>query len=303
MGDESRTPTSFVSNGDSSPLFEKERSGKSTTKKNRAVINRYLSYIGKQLVLDDDGLCTFQCGIFLMVIEVPWDSNTFLLYTSIMKCHPSSTAVLRKALELNYTIRDANCCTLSLVPSRTGNSMEINLCRSQRIDGVNPSNVVAMVGAFLMTATSVQNQLHRAQRTKRTLIPPSLPRRHKSNAGNQGRKPRQHQKPPPPPCGGDMTPTISNKAADKEVDNDAELPRNVVGRSPKRPVVQDLAKVNLALSWAVAASTACSYSSKSAPRSSSVLRRLIPMASKTFTRPLASFRNERPWQPMPINEI
>jgi hypothetical protein len=261
----------------------KGQSGTMTTQKYRGMINRHLASMGKQLELDHRGLCNFQCGTFVMVLEVPWDSKVFLLYTSVMKCRSLSTAVMRKALELNYMTRATNSCTLALVPSRQDNDMEITLCRSHRIDGTNSSHVISLVRNFLRTATSVQTQLDRARQSNISTITSSLSHQPKSCHGK--RIQQQSQKPPPPPYEQDMTPTISNKAVDKGLLSDIRQ-QSISGNSQRVTFLKDLAKAALPLGLTVAATTR-SYCSKVPPKTVEVMRRLSRMASKTLQRPRA----------------
>ena len=137
----------------------------STLRKNRDLIKKCLEIIAKEwnaeLVLNPRGICSFQCGGFVVVIDVPWDSKAFFLYTSIMKCLKSSTRVMQKALELNYLTQATSGCTLSLDPNKS-QEMEIVLCRSQRVDGTNHHHLISLFKNLLRTAVTVQKQLEKA---------------------------------------------------------------------------------------------------------------------------------------------
>lgn len=276
---------------------EKSKAGTDITEKYRGLINRHLASIGKQwgasLELNHRGLCHFQCGTFVLVIEVPWDSKNFFLYTSIMKCLPSSAGVMCKALELNYMMQATRSCTLALAPKATSQDMEISLYRSQRIDGTSPLHIITLVRGFLQTASSVQKHLHRAQRTKLSMIKPSLPRRPKSDSPNRRHKRSKSNKPPPPPRARDMTPTISNKTVDKGASR-RSIHQNKDSRTVQRiPSLTELTKAKFALGLTVVAATRGYEYPKSAPRSASVMRRISRMASKTLPRPRANFGRGR----------
>ena len=279
----SRIHASFAVEQERSFSMEKERSGTTTTQKYRGMINRNLASIAEDLELDDHGLCSFQCGKFVMVIEVPWNSNKFLLYTSVIKCLPqSSTVVMRKALEINYMTRETNSSTLAIVPSPPGKDIEITMCRSQRIDGVTPSHVTALVRTFLRNATSVQNQLDRALRSSIVTTTSSVDHRRQGAIEKREGMVQPPRKPPPPPRERELTPTISNKAADKCFRNEIRN-AHVNTRSQRGPLLKDLTKLTFPLGLTVAA-----YSSKCPTRTTDVMRRLSCLASKALSRPRAS---------------
>ena len=282
----SETRASFAVERERSLSIEEELSGTTTTQKYRGMISRNLASIAEHLELDDYGLCSFQCGKFVMVIEVPWNSNKFLLYTSVMKCLPHlSTGVMRKALEINYLTRETNSSTLAIVPRPHGKDIEIILFRSQRIDGVGPSQVNALVRTFLRHATSVQNQLDRALRSSIATIKSPVDHRPQYAPEKQEVTVHLSKKPPPPPRERELTPIISNKAADKCFRSDIRA-AHVNDRSQRAPFLKDLTKLTLPLGLAVAAVT--SYSSKCPPRTTDVMRRLSCLASKALSRPRAS---------------
>lgn len=292
--------------------LDNEAYDSSTSQKYRNLINQHLGSIGKEwdtkLGLDQRGMCSFQCGSFVVVIEVPWDSKTFFLYTCIMKCLPSSTAVMRKALELNYLTQTTNGCTLSLDPTKP-QDMEITLCHSHRIDGsINPSSLINLVKNFLRTATSIQKELDRAQRSRISFMT-ALPLRQQqtSRGGKSSRKGRRNKKPPPAPRDKDVTPTISNKTTDKIVVHGVRR-NDSIQTIQKATPLKDYAKMNVALGLTMAAATGhnpYSLAAKAKARSTNrsqegVMRRLSRMASKSI-RPRASFGRHRP-QPETILE-
>jgi hypothetical protein len=282
--------------------LENEPSGSGATQKSRDAIGRCLASIGKEwgaaLKLNDRGICSFQCGGFVVIVEVPWDSKAFFLYTSIMKCLPSSTAVMRKALELNYLTQATNSCTLALDPTKQ-QDMEIILCRSQKVDGTNPSNLVSLIKNFLRTATSIQKQLDRASRSKLSFIT-ALPLRHQSNTrGGKGRRVRRNKKPPPAPRDKELTPTISNKTMDTSSVRGAR--RNDSIQTIQKAPLTDFTKMNVALGLTMAAAKGKNLYSEAARNNerqrSTVIRRLSRMASKSLPRPRASFGRYRPSPP------
>jgi len=277
MNSTSKTRPSLVPERERLPPIDKKRSSIIATRKYRGIINQHLSAIGKHLELDDNGKCNFQCGKFVMAIEVPWNSNSFLLYTSVMKCLQTSTAVMRKALEINYVTRGTNSCNLALVPNEPG-EMEFTLCRSQRIDGMSPSIVLLSVRTFLRTAVSIQKQLNQVLRSSNTVFTSSVSR------APPPPPPEQSLIPPPPPQERDMTPTISNKAADKIVPSDSITVTSITTRSKRIPLLKDLIKITLPLGVAVAAVDG-NYSSKIPRKTTDIMRRFSCMASKALLRP------------------
>jgi hypothetical protein len=215
-----------------------------------------------------------------------------------MKCLPSSTAVMRKAMELNYLTQATNSCTLALDPTKQ-QDMEIILCRSQKVEGTNPSNLVSLIKNFLRTATSIQKQLDRAHRPKMSFIT-ALPLRQQSTTrGGKGRRGRRNKKPPPAPRDKDVTPTISNKTMDKSSVRGIRR-KDSIQTIQKAPLT-DFTKMNVALGLTMAAATGKNPYSATAlsndRRRSTVIRRLSRMASKSLPRPRASFGRYRPTPP------
>ena len=262
----------------------------STLRKNRDLIKKCLEIIAKEwnaeLVLNPRGICSFQCGGFVVVIDVPWDSKAFFLYTSIMKCLKSSTTVMQKALELNYLTQATSGCTLSLDPNKS-QEMEIVLCRSQRVDGTNHHHLISLFKNLLRTAVTVQKQLEKAQRSQVSIIG-ALPLHQPTSATSGSDKSRQAHKdmPPAPRLDMDSTPTISNKTLDKNVA--PRFRKNSIANASKM-TLKDCTKTNNAFEMAANATTskyeyAFLTKASSIGRSSNVMRSLSRIASKHIAR-------------------
>ncbi len=280
------------------------------TQRYRDSINQCLATIGKEwdadLELNHRGICSFQCGGFVVVIEVPWDSKAFFVYTSIMKCLPTSTAVMRKALELNYLTQATAGCTIALDPNQP-QDMEITLCRCQRIDGTNHSNLASLVKNLLRTACTVQKQLDRAHRPRLSLVG-ALPLRQQQSISrvSKPRPGRRSKRPPPAPrLDTDATPTISNKSKDKHGSRGTDRKNDSITTIQNSPT-KDNDKMNKALELTVATATgkgphSLKSKTSSTSRRSQVIRRLSRMASKGILRPRASSGRHR-LQPKTILE-
>lgn len=246
--------------------------------------------IGKEwdaeLILNPRGICSFQCGGFVVVIEVPWDSKAFFLYTSIMKCLTSSTAVMQKALELNYLTQATSGCTLSLDPNKS-QELDIVLCRSQRVDGTNHHHLISQVKNLLRTAVTVQMKLEKAHRSQVSIIGalPFLQQTSNISRNEQSLQVRR-EAPPAPRRDKDSTPTISNKTLDKDVT--PRFRKNSIANAPKM-TLKDGTKTNTTFQMESNATTGRYESSfltkaSSTGRSSQIMRRLSRMASKRIPR-------------------
>lgn len=187
---------------------------------------------------------------------------------------------------------------MALDPTKT-QDMEIVLCRSQKVDGTNDSNLVSLIKNFLRTASSIQKQLDRAHRSKLSFISGLPLRKQSTNGGGKGRRGRQNKKPPPAPRDKDVTPTISNKTVDKSSARGAR--RNDSIQTIQKAPLTDYTKMNVALGLTMAAATGknpYSGTARSNDRQrSTVIRRLSRMASKSIPRPRASFGRHRPTPP------
>ena len=103
------------------------------TKQHRKMLDNYLQSIGRDwemimsgkdsdagslssLRMDNhgNGLCSFAYKQFVIVVEMPRESTSFFIYTCLMHCTASSTAVMKRALELNYLTQQTNGCTIGM---------------------------------------------------------------------------------------------------------------------------------------------------------------------------------------------
>jgi hypothetical protein len=147
------------------------------TQKYREELDHYLECIGKDwdmdLRIDHRGICTFQHGSFLVVIEVPKESSSFFVYTCLMKCSSNSASVMRKALELNYLAQETSGCTLALDPT-CKEHCEMTLCYSQPIMGLDRGELCNVVVNFTETAAKLQQQLAYVKRSSTVERPQQL---------------------------------------------------------------------------------------------------------------------------------
>jgi hypothetical protein len=138
------------------------------TQKYRKELDHYLECIGKDwdmdLRIDHRGICTFQHGRFLVVIEVPKESASFFVYTCLMKSSSNSASMMRKALELNYLAQETSGCTLALDPT-CKEHLEVTLCYSQPIMGLDRGELCNIVVNFTETAAKLHHQLAYVKRS------------------------------------------------------------------------------------------------------------------------------------------
>ena len=174
------------------------------------------------------------------------------------------------------------------------------MCRSQKVDGTNSSNLESLIKNFLKTANVIQKQLDKANRSKVSLIA-ALPPRHQSTKilGAKGGMGRHHNKPPPAPRDKDDTPTISNKTTDKS--SVRQVRRNDSIQTIQKAPLVNYTKLNLALGLNLSASGVKNPYRRTAASNqrqrSTVIRRLSRMASRSIPRPRASFARNRQTPP------
>ena len=134
-------------------------------KKNRRNVDNYLRRIGalmgKEVSLNEDGMCYLSYKCFVIVVEVPKDNkNNFYMYTMVCRVGAADNmnAVLHKAMELNYMERLTRGATLGL------EGEEVNLCCSKPISGLPFADFKSAIEDFLETAAEVNEHLTTAKK-------------------------------------------------------------------------------------------------------------------------------------------
>jgi hypothetical protein len=138
------------------------------TQNYRNLLDHYLECIGKDwnmdLRMNHQGFCLFQYQHFVIVVEAPKASASFFIYACVLRCTSSSTAVMKRALEMNYLTQESCGCTLGLDPScEDDNALEVTLSYSQPIMGLNRGELCNVVINFMHTASYIHCQLAGAE--------------------------------------------------------------------------------------------------------------------------------------------
>jgi hypothetical protein len=134
------------------------------TQNYRNLLDKYLECIGKEwdmdLRMNHQGVCFFQHEQFVIVVEAPKGSASVFVYTCVLICTSTSTAVMKRALEMNYLTQETCGCTLGLDRScEDDNALEVTLSYSQPIMGLNRGELCNVVVNFMQTASYIHCQL------------------------------------------------------------------------------------------------------------------------------------------------
>jgi hypothetical protein len=188
-----------------------------TTKKNRNLVDHYLKCIGKDLQLNDRGICCFQHQRFVIVIEVPKASSSFFVYTCVLVVPYSpvmSGAIWKRALEMNYLTQVTDGCTLSLDPTCEDKALEVTLSYSHPIIGLDRGEMYNIVLHFMETASNAHDMLVHAASPPCPLlhsIDPSSPPTTTNNPTKQlNESALRNHGTPAADQSRDVTPTIHN---------------------------------------------------------------------------------------------
>jgi hypothetical protein len=135
-----------------------------TNNKNRKAINSYLRHMshragGKEFKLSTKGICYFQFKKFVIVIEVPYDSEVFFIYTMVLNLAPTDDrlAVLEACMQLNYMKQETRGSTLGIQDD------EVNLCYSAPVNSLGRDAFEEALEEFLLVAQHVNHQLELAR--------------------------------------------------------------------------------------------------------------------------------------------
>ena len=199
------------------------------TLKYRSLLDQYLECLAKEwnlptLRMNHQGICTFCHEQFLIVLEVPTDSSCFFLYTCVYHCTSKCTAIMKKALELNYLTQETCGCTLSLDPTMSEDDhhdddmLQLTLSYSQPIMGLNREELCTIVINFIETTSYLHFQLHQhAIITNTKAITSSM--EHQENitnvpAATQTNENGEHER----PASSEVTHATSNKTRNSLVE-------------------------------------------------------------------------------------
>jgi len=128
---------------------------------NRKTIDSYLAEIsgavGKNIRLNDQGICAFTYEHLTIVIEVPESVGSFFVYTSLINANQFDDAVslYKKALQLNYLQQETRGGCLSIDPVND----EIMFSYTDRIAEVNSTDFRNILENFIETALNMSKEM------------------------------------------------------------------------------------------------------------------------------------------------
>ena len=151
-------------------------------KKNRKFVSQHLKKIGKaahrELSLDEDGVCVFSFKKFVVVVEVPEDrSSIVLFYAKVSHLSPGDNKEeVQKFLNIfnqrqqgsstelgeNSSTSEGTCPSLDPTGSRMHlgmNEDEVNLCLSVPIRGLSFQDTADHLEQFVKTAVTANRKL------------------------------------------------------------------------------------------------------------------------------------------------
>lgn len=148
----------------------------------KAKLEQYFAFIGMkwktEMKLNEEGVCAFRRGRFAIAIDFSSDASNFLVYTCLFKLSSSTSAtpLLKKALELNFLNQETRGCTIALDPTVSDDStdMEMTLCRSHPMEGLDCLRLYNLLKAFSDTAVYLHRQLNHAESSELEMDDASL---------------------------------------------------------------------------------------------------------------------------------
>ena len=185
-------------------------------KRNRKIVSQHLKKIGKaagrEMSLDEDAVCVFSFKKFVVVVEVPEDSSSIVLFHAKV-CHMSPgdnreeaqkflDAYNHRQLGSGAEVVDASsasdgtCPCVDPLGSRLRLSMadeEVNLCISVPIQGLSFEDMADTLEQFVKTAVAANRKLSKiksiptAPKPSLELLPEEAPQ---APAGSQPRRAR-----------------------------------------------------------------------------------------------------------------
>lgn len=134
-------------------------------RKSRKAIDHHLrrmgTGLGKELSLNQDGLCYFPSKRFIIAVEVPEDNpGVCLIYTMVSRLSAGDNVmeVMRLAMELNYMQTGTRGATLGLERD------EVNLCFSIPVVGISLIDLRNVLEDFTETAAEMNERLEAVKR-------------------------------------------------------------------------------------------------------------------------------------------
>ena len=223
-----QTSLSLVKNSSTPQLQICDDAYCEATQKYRNLLDHFLECIGKDwdmdLRMNHQGICFFQYKQFVIVVEAPKESASFFVYTCVLRCTYTSTAVMKRALEMNYLTQESCGCTLGLDPScEDDNALEVTLSYSQPIMGLNRGELCNIVMNFMHTASYIHCQLSGAD--SQLDAPCEQPKYTFTRANQEEPKAPAPFQPPPPHHAASETSTPENEAVTPILSNKSSGPK------------------------------------------------------------------------------
>ena len=147
---------------------------------NRKTIDSYLAEIsgavGKNIRLNDQGICAFTYEHLTIVIEVPESVGSFFVYSSLISTNQFEDEVVlyKKALQLNYLQQETRGGCLSIDPVND----EVMFSYTDRIAEVNSTDFRNILENFIETSLNMHKEMDKiraAGKTKSSTAQEELP--------------------------------------------------------------------------------------------------------------------------------
>lgn len=123
----------------------------------RAAIDRYLEQIsravGKNIRLNESGICAFAYEQLTIVVEVPEALESFFVYSQMDFDPAKRTEMLQKAMELNYLQQETRGGCLSCEKSNGGNNLFFSY--TDRVEDVDSTDFRNILENFIDTALTL----------------------------------------------------------------------------------------------------------------------------------------------------
>jgi len=115
------------------------------------------SAVGKNIRLNDQGICAFTYEQLTIVIEVPESVGSFFIYTSLanMAQAKNGSSLMEKCLRLNYLQQETRGGCLSLDPINN----EVMFSYTDRINEINSTDFRNILENFIDTSLNLFGEL------------------------------------------------------------------------------------------------------------------------------------------------
>lgn len=115
--------------------------------------------VGKNIRLNDQGICAFTYEQLTIVIEVPESVGSFFIYTSLVNMNQvkNSGGLMEKCLRLNYLQQETRGGCLSLDPINN----EVMFSYTDRITEINSTDFRNILENFIDTSLSLHTELEK----------------------------------------------------------------------------------------------------------------------------------------------